>query len=74
MSSVLCTYTQNKELTFCHEMMGICLKVLQNDTKFILQLYILSVSESFNKQTERKLNEYPSKCHTFALENKLQQR
>ena len=34
----------------------------------------MSISQSFNKQIERKLNEYPSKCHTFALENKLQQR
>ena len=32
-------------------------------------LYKMPVSQSFNKQTERKINEYPSKCHTFALVN-----
>jgi hypothetical protein len=34
----------------------------------------LSNSESFNKQIERKMNEYPSKCHTFALVKRLQVR
>ncbi len=34
----------------------------------------MSDSESFNKQIERKMNEYPSKCHTFAIANKLQWR
>ena len=32
-------------------------------------LYKMSVSQSFNKQTERKSNECPSKCHTFVLAN-----
>ena len=34
----------------------------------------MSISQSFNKQIERKLNEYPSKCHTFALASGLQVR
>ena len=37
-------------------------------------LYKMSASQSFNKQTERKSNEYPSKSHTFAAANRLHRR
>lgn len=30
----------------------------------------MSNRENFNKQIERKMNEYPSKCHTFVLAKK----
>ena len=35
----------------------------------MLKIYKLSVSESFNNQIERIMNEYLSKRRTFALDN-----
>ena len=35
----------------------------------MLKVYKVSVSESFNNQIERKMNEYLSKRRTFALDN-----
>ena len=35
----------------------------------MLKTYKMSVSESFNNQNERKMNEYLSKRRTFALDN-----
>ena len=40
----------------------------------MLKTYKMSVSESFNNQNERKMNEYLSKRRTFAVANKLQRR
>ena len=44
-------------------------KCKQNERKRRHIVYKVSVGESFNNQSERKMNEYLSKRRTFALDN-----